>query len=59
MEQKNHFTECFAGDNAGVGSYLCQNCNYAVVGVQDSYTIPTCPCCEGVMFIAHELENQE
>ena len=59
MEENNNLTKCYAGDHAGVGSYLCQRCNYAVVGVKDSYTIPTCPCCEGVLFTACEQDNQE
>lgn len=58
MEQRYSYIKCQTGDNAGVGVYLCQTCNYAVEGIKDSYTIPTCPCCEGVLFTACDSDNR-
>ncbi|WED24591.1 hypothetical protein L3Q72_17095 [Vibrio sp. JC009] len=59
MEQTDKYTKCHTGEHAGAGVYLCQTCNYAVVGVEDSYTIPSCPCCEGMLFTSCEESKHE
>lgn len=57
MEHKDQCRNCKAGDTAGIGVYVCQTCNFAIVSVREDYTLPNCPCCEGELFIEYEQDE--
>lgn len=45
-EQRAHALLCRAGEQPGIGVYICSSCHFAIVVVKDNYVLPTCPCCE-------------
>lgn len=57
MEHKDSVRDCKTGDATGAGVYICQQCNFAIVSMKNSYTLPACPCCEGTLFIECEQEE--